>query len=62
MSPHSSASGLPRSAGVVNEEIRALLVRTGGWLAAEDRVAYEQLVEEWTLAVAAERVEVVEAA
>ncbi|MFI8535319.1 hypothetical protein ACIGMX_34380 [Streptomyces aquilus] len=62
MFPNSCGLGSARSAAVVNEEIRALLLRTGGWLSAEDRGVYEQLVEEWTQAVATERVEVVEAA
>jgi hypothetical protein len=49
---------------VVNAAIRALLLRTGGWLYGDTRREYEQLVAEWTVAVAAERqrVEVVEAA
>jgi hypothetical protein len=38
----------------VNEDIRALLVRTGGWLSAADRAVYERLVEEWAAAVRAE--------
>lgn len=57
---------LPRSpvrpSSVVNGLIRALLLRTGGWLYGETRREYEQLVAEWTVAVAAERCEVVEAA
>ncbi|MFF0790373.1 hypothetical protein [Streptomyces spiralis] len=59
MSPESDGRGSARSAAAVNEDIRALLVRTGGWLSAEDRVVYEQLVEEWAAAV---RGEVIEAA
>lgn len=59
MSPHSPASGLPRSAAVVNEDIRALVVRAGGWLYGDARAEYERLVEEWAAAV---RAEVVEAA
>lgn len=51
-----------RPAEVVNEEIRALVVKAGGWLYGETRRRYEVLVEEWTVAVAAERCEVVEAA
>lgn len=54
MSPSSSASGPPRAAAVVNEDIRALVIRAGGWLHGEDRAKYERLVEEWTLAVQAE--------
>jgi hypothetical protein len=44
-----------RPAAVVNEEIRALLLATGGWLYGESRARYEVLVAEWTRAVAAER-------
>ncbi|WP_055693347.1 hypothetical protein [Streptomyces prasinopilosus] len=44
-----------RLAAVVNEEIRALLLSTGGWLYGESRARYEVLVAEWTRAVAAER-------
>jgi hypothetical protein len=47
---------------VVNEEIRALVRRAGGWLYGETRQRYEVLVAEWTVAVAAERCDVVEAA
>ncbi len=57
MSPHSSASGQPRPAAVVNEDIRALMVRSGGYLRAEDRGLYEQLREEWAAAVQREIVE-----
>jgi hypothetical protein len=39
----------------VNEEIRTLLLATGGWLYGESRARYEVLVAEWTRAVAAER-------
>ncbi|WP_225838653.1 hypothetical protein [Streptomyces sp. NK08204] len=46
--------GPVRSAAVVNKDIRALLLRTGGWLSAADRVVYERLVEEWAAAVRAE--------
>lgn len=62
MPPTPPADGPVRPSAVVNELIRALLVRTGGWLSTEDRAEYEELVAEWTLAVAAERVEIVEAA
>ena len=51
-----------RPSAVVNAEIRALVIACGGWLYGESRERYEQLVEEWTLAVAAERLEVAEAA
>jgi hypothetical protein len=40
---------------VVNRLIRELLLRTGGWLYGETRREYEQLVAEWTMATAAER-------
>ncbi|MER6088314.1 hypothetical protein [Streptomyces bluensis] len=47
----------------MNEEIRALIRSCGGWLYGDARTRYERLVEEWTLAVAAERrIEVVKAA
>ena len=54
MSPHPLPQGVVRSAAVVNEDIRALLVRTGGWLSAADRALYERLVEEWSTAVRGE--------
>jgi len=64
MPPSPSTSGSVRSAAAVNEDIRALLARTGGWLYGGTRKRYEALVTEWTLAVAAERLRenVVEAA
>ena len=43
-----------RSAAEVNEEIRALMLRAGGHLKAEDRSEYQRLVEEWATAVRAE--------
>lgn len=46
-----------RSASEINEDIRALVVRCGGWLYGEDRAVYERLVEEWADAVRAEIVE-----
>jgi len=54
MSPELRRPGSARSADDVNEEIRALLVRTGGWLSAADRVEYRGLVEEWAAAMRAE--------
>jgi len=57
MSPSSSAPGLPRSAAVVNEDIRQLVTRAGGWLYGEDRAEYERLIEEWAAAVRAKIVE-----
>ena len=63
MFPDPQRPGSVRSAAEVNEEIRALVRAAGGWLYKDTRARYEQLVEEWTLAVAAERrIEVVEAA
>lgn len=59
MSPEPLALGSVRSAAAVNAEIRALMVRSGGYLRAEDRPVYERLREEWAEAV---RAEVVEAA
>ncbi|MEU5596709.1 hypothetical protein [Streptomyces sp. NPDC020298] len=55
MSPDRDQPGFVRPAAVVNELIRALMVRCGGWLSAADRAEYELLVEEWTLATARER-------
>ena len=37
----------PRSAAEVNEEIRALWLRTGGQLRPEQHSEYERLVTEW---------------
>lgn len=59
MSPNPVSLGSVRSAAVVNAEIRALMLGSGGYLRAEDRPVYERLVAEWTEAV---RAEVVEAA
>lgn len=36
-----------RSAADVNEEIRALWLRSGGILSTEQRLTYQQLVAEW---------------
>lgn len=55
MIPSPRCAGPVRPAAVVNEEIRALVLACGGWLYGESRQRYEQLVAEWTLAVAAER-------
>jgi hypothetical protein len=51
-----------RSAAVVNEEIRRLVQAAQGRLYGDARVRYAELVAEWTVAVAAERADVVEAA
>jgi len=47
---------------VVNEEIRQLVTSAGGWLYGETRRRYEVLRDEWTVATAAERGDIVEAA
>ncbi|MER6013301.1 hypothetical protein [Streptomyces bluensis] len=39
-----------RTAAEVNEEIRALLSRSGGLLSGEQRRAYQRLVNEWAAA------------
>ncbi len=57
MSPNPSALGGARSAAVVNEDIRALVARAGGYLYGETRERYEELVAEWAAAVQAEVVE-----
>ncbi|MET7452882.1 hypothetical protein ABZT03_13480 [Streptomyces sp. NPDC005574] len=59
MFPDSDTSVSARSAAQVNEQIRALWMRAGGSLTAQERVAYERLVVEWAAAI---RGEVVEAA
>ncbi|MFF4564724.1 hypothetical protein [Streptomyces sp. NPDC001435] len=59
MSPDSMARGSMRSAAVVNEQIRALWLRAGGYLSAQDRAEYELLVVEWAEAI---RDEIIEAA
>lgn len=62
MPPTPPPPGRARPSAVVNAAIRALLLRTGGWLYGDTRREYEQLRDEWTVAVAAERCEVVKAA
>ncbi|MEV6741203.1 hypothetical protein AB0N14_31555 [Streptomyces sp. NPDC051104] len=59
MSPESMSPGSTRSAEDLNERIRALWMRTGGSLSAEERAEYELLVVEWAAAI---RGEVIEAA
>ena len=59
MSPHSLGPGSVRSAAAVNEEIRALWLRAGGSLSAQERAEYELLVVEWAAAI---RGEIIEAA
>jgi TPP-dependent trihydroxycyclohexane-1,2-dione (THcHDO) dehydratase len=56
MSPNLAAPGTVRSAAVVNEDIRALVIASGGWLYGDARDRYEALVEEWAAAVRAEMV------
>jgi len=51
MSPSPLVSGSPRAATVVDAEIRALLVATGGWLWGPTRERYERLRDEWVAAV-----------
>ncbi|MBX9398959.1 hypothetical protein K4749_36605 [Streptomyces sp. TRM72054] len=59
MSPDSVTPGSVRSAAEVNERIRALWMRAGGSLSAQERAEYELLVVEWAAAI---RGEVIEAA
>ncbi|GGL88201.1 hypothetical protein GCM10010129_35000 [Streptomyces fumigatiscleroticus] len=59
MSPESVTSGPVRTAAELNEQIRALWRRAGGFLSAQDRAQYETLVIEWAAAI---RGEVIEAA
>jgi hypothetical protein len=59
MSPDSLTPGSVRSAAALNEQIRALWIRSGGYLSAQERTEYELLVVEWAAAV---RDEIVEAA
>ncbi|MER6715143.1 MULTISPECIES: hypothetical protein [unclassified Streptomyces] len=51
MSPDYVNPGSVRSAAEVNDEIRALWLRTGGTLSAEERAEYELLVVEWAAAI-----------
>ncbi|MER6015334.1 hypothetical protein [Streptomyces bluensis] len=61
--PPNPSPGSVRSSAAVNTEIRELVTACGGWLYGAARVRYAELVEEWTVTVAAERrIEVVEAA
>lgn len=55
MSPEPPALGGVRSSAVVNEAIRALLLRSWGRpFTDEERAAYGLLLEEWATAVQAE--------
>ncbi|MDH6520594.1 hypothetical protein RKD19_006933 [Streptomyces canus] len=51
MSPDSVTPGSVRSAAEVNEQIRALWMRAGGTLSAQERAEYELLVVEWAAAI-----------
>lgn len=62
MPPTPPRAAPARPADVVNALIRALLLRTGGWLYGPTRVEYEELRDEWAVAMAAERDGLVEAA
>ncbi|MFD5627375.1 MULTISPECIES: hypothetical protein [unclassified Streptomyces] len=59
MFPDFVPSGSVRSAAAVNEQIRALWMRAGGSLSAQERAEYELLVVEWAKAI---RGEIIEAA
>ncbi|MFI2642543.1 hypothetical protein [Streptomyces sp. NPDC018610] len=59
MSPDSMALGSVRSAAELNEQIRALWLRSGGSLSAQERAEYELLLVEWAAAI---RGRVIEAA
>ncbi|MDT0393460.1 MULTISPECIES: hypothetical protein [Streptomyces] len=51
MSPDLVTPGSARSAAEVNEQIRALWLRAGGSLSAQEREQYELLVVEWAAAI-----------
>ncbi|MFD8519632.1 hypothetical protein [Streptomyces capillispiralis] len=57
MSPDLMTPGSVRSAAEVNEQIRALWLRSGGSLSAQERAEYELLVVEWAAAIAGQVVE-----
>ncbi|MCX4913350.1 hypothetical protein ACFWA4_37190 [Streptomyces sp. NPDC060011] len=59
MSPDFDPSGSVRSAAALNEQIRALWMRAGGSLSAQERAEYELLVVRWAEAI---RGEIIEAA
>ncbi|MEU6096743.1 hypothetical protein [Streptomyces sp. NPDC047079] len=59
MSPDSKSPGSVRPADDLNERIRALWMRAGGSLSAQERAEYELLVVQWAAAI---RAEVIEAA
>ncbi|MFF9486684.1 MULTISPECIES: hypothetical protein [unclassified Streptomyces] len=51
MSPDLVTPGSVRSAAEINEQIRALWLRAGGSLSAQEREQYELLVVEWAAAI-----------
>ncbi|WP_344390824.1 hypothetical protein [Streptomyces vastus] len=51
MSPNSVPPGSVRSAAALNEQIRALWIRSGGTLSPQERAEYELLVVQWAAAV-----------
>ncbi|MFI1422522.1 hypothetical protein ACH4VX_32060 [Streptomyces sp. NPDC020731] len=51
MSPDLVTPGSVRTAAEVNEQIRALWLRAGGSLSAQEREQYELLVVEWAAAI-----------
>ncbi|MFD3658791.1 hypothetical protein ACTU45_24550 [Streptomyces sp. 24-1644] len=50
MSTSPSPSGSVRSASVVNQAIRDLWQRSGGYLSPEDEAEYQRLLMEWAAA------------
>ncbi|MDR3080838.1 MAG: hypothetical protein LBV60_07905 [Streptomyces sp.] len=58
MSPESLRLGSARSAHDLNERIRALWLRAGGSLSAQERAEYELLVVQWAAAIRGEVVKV----
>ncbi|MEV1008086.1 hypothetical protein [Streptomyces sp. NPDC049881] len=53
MSEAPESTAVPRSAAVLNEEIRALWTRVAGRPADEQRREYERLLAEWVAAARA---------
>ncbi|MER5221090.1 hypothetical protein [Streptomyces flaveus] len=51
MSPDPMTPGSVRSAAALNEQIRALWIRSGGSLSPQERSEYELLVVQWAAAV-----------
>ncbi|QNE78707.1 hypothetical protein F0344_32575 [Streptomyces finlayi] len=50
MSTSPSSSGSVRSTSVVNDAIRDLWQRSGGYLSPEDEAEYQRLLVEWAAA------------